>query len=531
MLSRNFLKRLLLTVLIVPAICFATDKIVYEATWESLDKRPIAPWFEDAKFGIFIHWGPYSVPAYTPVGSYAEWYQLWLTERSFFGNSDKPEDFIYTEHKRIYGEDYSYYNFANDFKAELWDPEEWVQIFERAGARYVIMTSKHHDGFALWPNQHANDRGFPWNSMEVGSKRDLVGELTNAFRKSDLKFGLYYSLWEWYHPKFNPHREKDNLKNTLTSQEFGDKNLKNIWTDGKETFNWASQHMFPQFKELITQYKPDIVWPDGQWHMPEEEFNQKELLAWLFNESPIADTVVINDRWAKGSRFKHGGYYTNEYDAGGNYAKPWEEIRGLGFSFGYNRAENAADYNDTQTFILMLADVVSAGGNLCLNVGPRADGKIPPIVEYHLLKIGKWLSRNGEAIYGTRKWTLPVQWGPGKQNYEPYFKSIYPVYTGGDYIIRQTLNVPEGYAKKEAFFTRKGNDIYVILPKWHNTFTLRNVKLSSRTTAILLATNQSVSLHQDGDHVILRLPDYDPNVFRPEDAYAYVVKLVDAIQK
>ena len=159
----------------------------YEATWESINSRPIPAWFDDAKFGIFIHWGVYSVPAWAPVpkdgkvtGSapYAEWYWRKLEKR---------EGPTWEFHKRAYGADYKYQDFVHSFRAEMFDPDQWADLFQQSGARYVVLTSKHHDGFALWPSAQSPN----WNSMEVGPKRDLVGDLTKAVRSRGLRMGLY----------------------------------------------------------------------------------------------------------------------------------------------------------------------------------------------------------------------------------------------------------------------------------------------------------------------------------------------------
>ena len=272
----------------------------YTPDWKSLDSRPVAPWFADAKFGIFIHWGVYSVPAWSPKGTYSEWYQYWLQEKKVFGNGDFTGTEVYDHQVNTYGEDFTYYDFAKHFRAELYDPEAWASLFKRAGAKYIVVTSKHHDGYAMWPSAQANDRGFPWNSVDIGPHRDLLGELEQSIRKTDIRFGIYYSLYEWYHPLWRMDREK-----------------------------FVTEHFFPQFKDLITRYKPDIIWPDGEWMMTAEDWHTPELLAWLFNESPVAKTIVINDRWGKGCRQKHGGYYTTEYKAGVDFDKPWEECRGM----------------------------------------------------------------------------------------------------------------------------------------------------------------------------------------------------------
>ncbi len=328
--------------------------------------------------------------------------------------------------------------------------------------------------------------------MDIGPHRDLLDELEQAVRKTDIKFGIYYSLYEWYHP---------------------------LWRMDKEKF--VTEHFIPQFKDLINKYKPDIIWPDGEWSMPAEQWHTPELLAWLFNESPVAKTIVINDRWGKGCRKKHGGYYTTEYEAGADFDKPWEECRGMGFSFGYNRAEDVEDYNSAKALVLLLTDVVSRGGNLLLDIGPTAHGKIPVIMQERLVQMGKWLKVNGEAIYGTRKWKRSVQWSEGDRNYQPKQH-----YLGGDYILKQTVDPEPGYAVKELFFTQKNGDLYAISPRWPGKeLVVKGVKGRSGMKVTLLGYDGSLQWENRGKDLVVKLPAYDPERFGGDRGLAYAFKL------
>jgi alpha-L-fucosidase len=339
----------------------------YEANWESIDSRPIPKWFDEAKFGIMLHWGVYSVPAWAPKGTYSEWY--W----SSMGNKDGD---TWKYHVKNYGENFKYQDFAHLFKAELYDPDEWAEIFKQSGARYVVPTSKHHDGFCLWQSPHS----WNWNSVDIGPHRDLLGDLAKAVRNKGLMMGFYYSLYEWYRPLFMANPER-----------------------------YALEHMIPQMKDVITRYEPSILFTDGEWDHPSETWHSCEFLAWLFNEASCKDEIVINDRWGKETRSQHGGYFTTEYGQVGwgkdlGMARKWEECRGIGASFGYNRNESINEYAKTGDIIHLLIGIVSKGGNLELNVGPTADGRIPVIMQERLLEIGDWLKVNGEAIYGTHSW-------------------------------------------------------------------------------------------------------------------------------
>lgn len=481
-----------LSIILLGIIDSVNAQKYYQPTWESLDSRPVPTWFGDAKFGVFIHWGPYSVPAWSPKGTYSEWYQHWLQDRTLSGNGDFKGDEVAQYHQKTYG-DLPYYEFGKMFKADLFEPSQWAELFKNAGAKYVVLTSKHHDGYALWPSKEANDRGFPWNSVEIGPKKDLVGLLSDAVKAEGIKMGLYYSLYEWYHP---------------------------WWKNDKERF--VNDHFLPQVKDLVQSYEPDILWGDGEWDLPAEEWKSKELLAWLFNESKVKDKIVVNDRWGKGVRKNHGGYFTTEYESEApEFSKPWEECRGMGFSFGYNQNEDAWDYNSARALTLMLANIVSAGGNLLLDIGPDARGNIPPIMEDRLLKIGRWLKTNGEAIYATTPWNGSYQWSAGKRDYKPEQH-----YLGGDFILKQTDDPGAGNARKELFFTQTDKAYYVISPKWpEKELLIRNVNVKPNAAITFLATGDHLKWEQKGNDISIKMPIYNPNKIAPENAYAFVFRI------
>jgi alpha-L-fucosidase len=451
----------------------------YDATWESLDKRPTPAWFTDAKFGIFIHWGVYSVPAYAPVIpgklAYAEWYWNALTNGRKPGAKDPVQTGTWAYHQLRYGADFPYQDFAAQFRAELFDPDHWADVFQRSGAKYVVLTSKHHEGFALWPSKEASATwGRPWNAVETGPRRDLLGDLTAAVRRHNVRMGFYYSLYEWYNPLY------------LTDEQ-----------------RYIREHMFPQFKDAVTRYQPSIIFSDGEWDLTSAEWHTPELLAWLFNESPAKGEVVIDDRWGKDTRHKHGGYWTTEYTAGmSGMDHPWEESRGMGFSYGYNRAERIEHYHTGRQLIAMLVDLVSRGGNLLLDIGPAADGTIPVIMEERLLQIGSWLKVNGDAIYGTRPWKSPHQFSSGdtaKVEYNKEFESSYDVST--------LIDPAPGKAGIEAFFTAKGRDVYAILPRWPGRqFRIREGGLQPKSVT-LLGSPAPVRWKTAGAAVTIDLPD------------------------
>jgi len=453
----------------------------FEPTWESIDSRPTPEWWSDAKFGIFIHWGVYSVPAFATKGEYAEWYWERVGKP---GNQDpaSKDAQIRREtrafHERVYGKDFDYAGFAPLFTAEMFDADKWAGIFEQSGAKYVVLVSKHHDGFALWPSKEANASwGRPWNAVDVGPRRDLVGELVAAVRRRNLEMGFYYSLYEWFNP---------------------------FWLSG-DVNAFVERHLFPQFKDLVTRYSPSVIFSDGEWDLPSEKWRAPELLAWLYNESPVAQRVVVNDRWGRESRHKHGGYYTTEYGAGlPGATHAWEENRGLGHSYGFNRNEDLVDYATGSRLLLTLLDTVSRGGNLLLNVGPTADGRIPVVMQDRLAYLGQWLKHNGEAIYGTRTFRDSAQWTAGKRQ---------EVDTSTNYRARYdvealTLHPAPGDARKEVLFTRKGKTLYAILPLYPaGKLVLRDLNLDSSARISLLGSKYSdVKWRQASKDVVVTLP-------------------------
>ncbi len=481
--------------LLVSQVSMAQEHKYDKELWAAIDARPTPEWFADAKFGIFIFWGPYSVPAWSPAGTYSEWYQYWYQTHSVFGNNNPDPEAIPEFQKKAFGDESNFYDFGPMFKAELYDPEEWADLFKRAGAKYSVLSSKHHDGFTLWPNEHAQDaREFEWNAGSVGPKRDLVGPYIEALHKVGLKAGIYYSLYEWYHPWY---------------------------TSGSDKF--VTDHYFPQFKDLASKYPIDLMYGDGEWDHDDSYWRSGELITWLYNESPIKDRVLINDRWFKGCRYNHGSYYTTEYDVNEQMDtsnKPWEECRGIGTSFGYNRAENIEDYATSKELILTLSDIVSRGGNLLLSASPAADGKIPPIMQERLLQMGHWLDLYGEAIYGTRRWVRSCQWSEGSRNIDLRGDKAYIT---SDYILRLTLNPQPGEAKKEVFFTTKDKAVYVIFPNWPGkSFTLKDMPFSN-VKATLMGADKSLKAEKRGKDIVLTFPPYDITWELP--AEAYVVKL------
>jgi alpha-L-fucosidase len=348
---------------------FAASSSHYEPNWESLDLRPLPQWFDEAKIGIFLHWGVFSVPSF---GSEWFWY-------SWQGSHDKGTvEFM----EKNYPPGFTYADFGPMFKAEFFNPDQWADIFRAAGAKYVVLTSKHHEGFTNWPSKVS----WNWNSVDIGPKRDLVGDLANSIRnRTDLHFGLYHSMFEWFHPLY-----------------VADKST------GYKTNKFPVTKALPELYEIVNAYHPEVIWSDGDWEAPDVYWNSTGFLAWLYNDSPVKDTVVTNDRWGSGIPCHHGGYFTcsDHFDPGVLQKHKWENCMTIDrYSWGYRRNAVEEDYLKPLDLITSLARTVSCGGHILINVGPTSDGMIAPIFEDRLRSFGDWLKVNGEAIYASKPWT------------------------------------------------------------------------------------------------------------------------------
>jgi len=445
-----------LVLLYLLPVSLAAQAPHYEPNWQSLNQRPTPQWFDDAKFGIFIHWGVYSVPAYADPHSqigetYAEWY--W----NHMHNKSGP---TWAFHLAHYGANFEYQDFVGQFKAELYDPNQWAELFARSGARYVVLTSKHHEGFCLWPCPAS----WNWNAVDVGPHRDLAGDLSKAVVAHGLKMGFYYSLYEWYNPLYlhDPDR-------------------------------YVSEHMLPQMKDLVERYHPSLVWTDGEWEHPSSFWKSTEFLAWLFNESPVRDYVAVNDRWGKETRETDGGFYTSEYAGFTKSGVPlgaahkWEECQGMGKSFGYNRVETAEDYKSARELVDLLVDTVAKGGNLLLDIGPTADGRIPVIMQERLLQMGAWLKVNGEAVYGTHPW-------------------------------RETSEGPKSAVR----YTAKGDAVYAIAESWPGReLALAAPHPAEGATVTMLGSTEPLKWQESGGRIHIELPEPSQQEVSAVGAYAF----------
>jgi alpha-L-fucosidase len=360
----------------------------YRPTDESLEQHQTPDWYDAAKFGIFIHYGLYSIPAWAPVGGvYAEWY--W---HSMYAKGSP----TYQHQLQTYGPNSTYDDFIPQFTARKFNPRALVETIKDAGARYFVFVAKHHDGFSLFRTTRSHR-----NSVDMGPHKDLVGLLFYAARRyaPQIHPGVYYSLPEWFNPAFPGTRRRADLfpggppKQFVTGEQVP-------YTGYTNVRNYVHDFQAPQMRELIDQYHPDILWCDIGG--PNDSL---KVIAHFYNTAaagPHPRGVAVDNRCG----VRNHDFTTPEqrvYDS--SMQAKWETSRGLDpHSYGYNAATPRSAYATPQALIAELVDVVSKNGNFLLDIGPRADGSIPSIMRRRLHQIGSWLHANGEAIYGTVPW-------------------------------------------------------------------------------------------------------------------------------
>ncbi|MBD7957720.1 alpha-L-fucosidase [Microbacterium sp. Sa4CUA7] len=345
-------------------------------------RRETPEWFKDAKLGIFVHWGPYSVPAWAePIGAlgtidketwqkhnpYAEWYY----------NTIRIEGSPAQEHQREVYDGADYDAFLDAWKAESFDADEIMALVARTGARYFVPTTKHHDGVTLWDAPGTGDR----NTVARGPKRDIVGEFRDAAERAGIRFGIYYSGGLDWHVGGQP---------PITS----------VIDDAHRPLDKAyADYAFEHVADLIEKYNPEVLWGDIEWPdagKPDGEKSMAELFRRFYRARPEG---VANDRWGE----THWDFRTSEYEQGREQETGmWENCRGVGFSFGHNQIEDESNSLDAAGAVHHFVDVVARGGNFLLNIGPTAAGEVTPLQRATLEGLGAFNAAHGDAIFGSR---------------------------------------------------------------------------------------------------------------------------------
>ncbi|MFE3448315.1 alpha-L-fucosidase [Nonomuraea sp. NPDC059194] len=307
------------------------------------------PWFPDAKLGIFVHWGIYAVN-----GIAESW--------SFFNGQISHDDYL----KQLDG-----------FTAARYDPVQWAELFAEAGARYAVLTAKHHDGVALWPTE----------GLTVARERDLLGEYVRAVRAKGLKAGVYFSHLDWTHPDY-------------ASIGTGDNRFAHPPEGQQDPARWERFLAFHrrQLAELQTRYAPDLLWFDGDWERDAETWRMAELRAELLARQP---SVIVNGRMQG-----HGDYATPEQGVPIELPPgPWELCLTINDSWGWQPQDD--NHKSVRQLVRVFAETIGGGGNLLLDVGPREDGTIPPEQAERLRGLGAWIRPHAEAIYATTRGLPP----------------------------------------------------------------------------------------------------------------------------
>ncbi|SDE72891.1 alpha-L-fucosidase [Pricia antarctica] len=429
---------------------------VFKPNWESIKAHYKDPkWFSDDKFGIFIHWGAYSVPAF---GS--EWYprQMYMDTATFSAQlklGEKGPNATYTYHKKTWGDqkEFGYKDFIPIFKAEKFDAKEWIDLFKKSGARYVVPVADHHDGFAMY-----NSNTTRWNAFEMGPKRDVLGELFEEGRKQGLKMGAsshFAFNWSFYN-------KKD--KFDTVEPEFADL-YSSKGKDLEEPVSEKFKHRWwDRTVDLIDNYQPDILYFDFYVDIDDFADLRPKLAAYYYNKGiEWGKEVVINDKNFDHEAFPEGTviYDLERGKLPGIRKLPWQTDT----SIGKNSWSYVTDWDSKTPNQLIddLVDIVSKNGNLLLNVGPKADGTIPDDQKKILLQIGAWLATNGDAIYGTRYWKTFGE-GPTEVKKGHHSEGKNKEFTGQD--IR---------------FTQKGNTLYAIMLAWPKAGKINIESLGSKS--------------------------------------------------
>lgn len=454
---------------------------VFQPDWTNIAANYHFPeWFMNAKFGIFIHWGVYAVPAFD-----SEWYAR---------NMYQKDHIAYKHHREKWGsqKQFGYKDFIPLFKAERFDADEWAALFKKSGAKYVVPVAEHHDGFSMYDSD-LNE----WNAVNMGPKKDIVGLLKKAVEKEGLVFGLSTHRAEnaWF---FNGGMQFDSDVQDMNISLYGRR-----YDNEKYTEDFAREWLTHTY-ELIDKYEPKLIWFDWTVNNPVLMPYFNKFLAYYYNNAlDWGEDVVVNTKQ---------GYPTNiqVWDMERGKTKnmmvfPWQTDTSVG-----KRSWSYIDNEENKTaeqIVHDLIDIVSKNGNLLLNIGPRADGTITEEQKSILLSIGKWLDINGEAIYGTRCWK---KFGEGDA--KP---------TQGSF----SDNEATAYTARDIRFTTKGNNFYAIVLNWDNQGALiksldkQAIGDAKIINVSMLGSNEKISWKATAKGLKLQFPTIKPC------EYAYTFKI------
>lgn len=469
-----------------------TDAL-FQPDWASLKQSFRTPsWYADAKFGVFIHYGVYAVPAF---GN--EWYPCDMYNATTEAHA---------HHVATYGplDRFGYKDFIPRFRAENFDPAAWVSLFKQAGARYVVPVAEHHDGFSMYDSRLSD-----WTAVKLGPRRDILGEVRREVLAQGLRFCLssHRAEHDFY---FADGRDlASDVNDPAFAGLYGPAQTHIEGVDGQDLFGdytFVSQAWLDDWLartvELVEVYDPDLVYFDWWIGQPSFRHTVPKFLAYYYNRA-------ASRRKAVSVNYKIGeflaGTGTLDIERGqapGISAETWQTCTSISRkSWGYIEGDS---YKSATEIVHLLADVVSKNGNLLLNVGPRADGVIPQAAQDTFLKIGAWLARNGEAIYGSRPWVL---YGEGP--------TAIPAGSFNEADVKP-------YTDRDFRFTTNAGALYAIQLAWpaSGRATIRSVRQDYPVRRVsLLGTDAPVAFASTPDGLDLTLPT------RPFEAEAYVYRI------
>ncbi len=455
----------------------------YKANWESLKKHDEAPeWFRDAKFGIYFHWGVYSVPAY---GN--EWYPKWM--------HSKRQNKRYMEHHiKTYGEPdkFGYHDFVPMFKAEHFDAEEWAELFKQAGARYAGPVCEHHDGYSMWDSDMT-----PWNAADTGPKRDITGELEKAIRKRGMRFvtTFHHERTKYWYPR---------VEGWPTTSD--DPKLQLMYLNvSDELFN---KIFVAKLAEVIDKYKPDLIWFDGRMEYIQNPYHLR-FLSYYFNNAKKwgRDVVVTTKKKQYPPEISVQDFEKGRANTLTDYMWLTDDTISMG-SWSYT---TDLEVKSSTKVIHDFIDIVSKNGCLLLNISPKADGTIPDNQRQVLLDMGQWLKINGEAIFNTRPWHC---FGEGPTRLKKH----------GGFVGHVT------YSAKDIRYTRTkdGKNLYAMVmgKPAGSKVTLNAVKAKAGSNAkvSLLGFEGTVGYEINGaQNLVIHVPDLENTKHQCKHAYTFKI--------
>jgi alpha-L-fucosidase len=467
---------------------------MYQPTWDSLQQHPTPAWFKDAKFGIYTHWGVYSVPA---KGPNATWYPYNMYREG------TPQ---YEYHRKTYGgpEKFGWKDFIPMFTGAAFDPDEWAELFKQSGAQYAGPVGEHHDGFCMWDTRLSE-----WNAARMGPRTDVVGRLEKAIRAQGLRFliALHHAENWWFYPHWRAEFDTADPRYAGLYGEAhnpdGPQDPKNFFGQDRPSRKFIAAWQAKIF-EAVDRYDPDLLWFDfGLRGMPDKA--RAEFMAYYYHQALARGREVVvtykDYDLTPGAgvvdlelgRMDRLTYYEWITDTTVDDGEGW----------GYL---NDTPYKSTAELVYYLVDNVSKNGHLLLNVGPRPDGSLPEQAKDLLRGIGRWLAVNGEAIYGTRPWITHGE-GPAK------------ILKAGAFNEHEKPT----YGPKDVRFTLKGDTLYAIVLGWPGEFaeisTLRALYPGEIRAITMLGSSQALDWKLTGDALVIRTPQH------PDCEHAYVFKI------